>query len=181
MATLPASRLSWSLILHHCPSNCHQHPLQSFAGVASGSFAAPDHEYPSHLELRLTAVDSGGLQQSTSVLLQPRTVVLSFRTSPVPLQITFDGTAPEDAVRSDGDRRIAAFDQRPVAAEAGLEQYDFVSWSDGGASDPRHRRRPDGRGVDRGVSESRTVACTSIGSRRFDLMRFEFRKHKEGV
>ena len=49
---LPASRLSWDLILHHCPSNCHTHPLQSFAGVAGGSFTAPDHEYPSHLELR---------------------------------------------------------------------------------------------------------------------------------
>ena len=29
--------------------------------VASGSFVAPDHEYPSYLELRLTATDSGGL------------------------------------------------------------------------------------------------------------------------
>ena len=52
--TLPASAFSWSLILHHCPSNCHTHPLQDFVGVASGSFVAPDHEYPSHLELRLT-------------------------------------------------------------------------------------------------------------------------------
>ena len=49
--TLPASALSWSLILHHCPSNCHSHPLQDFVGVASGSFTAPDHEYPSSLEL----------------------------------------------------------------------------------------------------------------------------------
>jgi hypothetical protein len=29
--------------------------------VASGSFTAPDHEYPSYLELRLAATDSGGL------------------------------------------------------------------------------------------------------------------------
>ena len=50
--TLPASSLSWQLILHHCPSNCHAHPMQSFAGVAGGSFTAPDHEYPSYLELR---------------------------------------------------------------------------------------------------------------------------------
>ena len=41
--TLPASALSWSLILHHCPSTCHTHPLQTFEGVASGSFNAPDH------------------------------------------------------------------------------------------------------------------------------------------
>ena len=57
----PASALSWSVIMHHCPSNCHTHPVQDFPGVASGSFAAPDHEYPSYLELRLTATDSGGL------------------------------------------------------------------------------------------------------------------------
>ena len=57
--TLPASALSWSLVLQHCDSaqNCHSHPVQTFDGVASGSFSAPDHEYPSHLELTLTATD----------------------------------------------------------------------------------------------------------------------------
>ena len=35
---LPASALSWSLILHHCSlaGPCHEHPLQEFSGVASG-------------------------------------------------------------------------------------------------------------------------------------------------
>ena len=45
--TLPASKLTWSLLVRHCPSNCHTHPVQDFVGVASGSFSAPDHEYPS--------------------------------------------------------------------------------------------------------------------------------------
>ena len=59
---LPAPRtLSWSLILHHCPSNCHTHPLQNFAGRRRRPFTTPDHEYPAYLELRLTATDSGGL------------------------------------------------------------------------------------------------------------------------
>ena len=80
--TLPASALSWSLILHHCPSTCHTHPLQTFEGVASGSFNAPDHDYPSHLELRLTATDSGGLTDTESVLLNPQTVTLSFVSVP---------------------------------------------------------------------------------------------------
>ena len=35
-ATLPASALSWQLILHHCsalvPTSCHQHPVQTFTG-----------------------------------------------------------------------------------------------------------------------------------------------------
>jgi glucose/arabinose dehydrogenase/PKD repeat protein len=130
---LPASRLSWALILHHCPSNCHQHPLQSYLGVASESFTTPDHEYPSHLELRLTATDSAGLSQSTSVLLQPRTVVFSFRTSPVPLQITFNGTIR----KSPYDRTVIVGSQNSISAvspqKLGSNTYTFVSWSDGGA------------------------------------------------
>ena len=48
---LPASALSWSVVLDHCPSGCHEHALQTFNGVDHGSFPAPDHEYPSYLEL----------------------------------------------------------------------------------------------------------------------------------
>ena len=33
----------------------------------SGSFAAPDHEYPSYLELRLTATDAGGLTDTKTL------------------------------------------------------------------------------------------------------------------
>ena len=40
-------RLRWSVIMHHCPSNCHEHSITEYVGVASGSFFAPDHEYPS--------------------------------------------------------------------------------------------------------------------------------------
>jgi hypothetical protein len=60
--TLPASALSWSLILHHCftPTDCHTHLIQTINGVSSGSFTAPDHEYPCWLELQLTATDSAG-------------------------------------------------------------------------------------------------------------------------
>src|SRR4029079_6407919 len=53
--TLPASALSWNLVLQHCPSNCHTHQVQGWSGVASGSFFAPDHAYPSWLELTPTA------------------------------------------------------------------------------------------------------------------------------
>jgi glucose/arabinose dehydrogenase len=54
---LPASMLVWDVILHHCYTveNCHTHPLTSFPGVSFGSFEAPDHEYPSFINLKLTA------------------------------------------------------------------------------------------------------------------------------
>jgi hypothetical protein len=91
--TLPASALTWSLVLYHCPSNCHTHPLQDFAGVASGSFTAPDHEYPAYLELRLTATDSGGLQDPRTIRLDPQTVVLTFQTNPGGLQLAINGAS----------------------------------------------------------------------------------------
>jgi glucose/arabinose dehydrogenase len=56
---LPPSQLSLEVIMHHCSTitSCHTHPITSIDSVASGSFIAPDHEYPSFLELRLTARD----------------------------------------------------------------------------------------------------------------------------
>ena len=91
--TLPASALTWRLLQQHCPSNCHTHVVQTFAGVASGSFTAPDHEYPSYLELELTATDSGGLTNTKTIRLDPRTVTLTFSSIPGGLQLTVNGTA----------------------------------------------------------------------------------------
>ncbi len=81
--TLPASSMTWTIILQHCPSNCHAHTLQTLTGVASGSFVAPDHEYPSYLQVRLSVVDSGGLANTKTVSIQPKTVALTFASNPV--------------------------------------------------------------------------------------------------
>src|SRR5262249_37592839 len=92
---LPASALSWQVIIHHCPSNCHTHIYQTYSGVASGSFPAPDHEYPSYLEIQLTAKDSQGLTNSASVNIQPQTASLMFQTSPTGLQLTVGTSLPQ--------------------------------------------------------------------------------------
>jgi glucose/arabinose dehydrogenase len=133
--TLPASALSWSLVLHHCDSggNCHQHPVQTFPGVASGSFTAPDHEYPSHLELTLTATDPDGLRDTDTVRLDPQTVDLTFQTSPSGLQLAV-GSAAEAApftrtVIVGSNNSVTA----PTPQTLGGLGYDFQSWSDGGA------------------------------------------------
>ena len=82
---IPASGLLWSLNLRHCSpldaNNCHTHAIQDFNGP-SGSFAAPDHEYPSYLELTLTATDGDGLRATVSRRLDPRTVNLSLKPLP---------------------------------------------------------------------------------------------------
>ena len=92
---LPATSLTWSLVMHHCPSTCHTHPIQDFPNVAGGQFVAPDHDYPSHLELILIATDGEGVQDSASVLIQPSTVQLTFDTAPSGLQL---GVGSETAV-----------------------------------------------------------------------------------
>jgi glucose/arabinose dehydrogenase/PKD repeat protein len=133
--TLSASRLSWSLILHHCDlgNNCHEHAVQDFSGVAQGSFAAPDHEYPAYLELRLTATDSGGLTDTKSVRLDPQTVVLNFRTNPTGLKLAV-GSSQETTPVS---RTVIVGSTNSVSAispqKLGKKPYKFVSWSDGGA------------------------------------------------
>jgi PKD repeat protein len=132
---LPASALSWSLILHHCPSNCHEHPLQTFDGVAGGSFTAPDHEYPSHLELRLTATDSSGLTDTESVQLDPKTVSLTLSSSPSGFGLVLNGGAQLPAPFS---RTVIQGSTNTISAPSpqtkAKKSWRFHSWSDGGAA-----------------------------------------------
>ena len=131
--TLPASALSWDLVLQHCPSNCHTHQLQSYVGVSGGSFVAPDHEAPAYLELRLTATDSGGLTSTVTRRLDPRMVTLTFQTVPGGLSLTVGNTSAKSAFT----RTVIVGSSNTVSAVSpqakGKQQYSFVSWSDGGA------------------------------------------------
>jgi glucose/arabinose dehydrogenase len=133
--TLPASGLSWSLVLHHCDADgdCHEHPLQTFPGVASGSFSAPDHPYPSHLELTLTATDSNGLQDTDSVRLDPQTVNLTFQSVPGGLRLVVNGTQATATF----SRTVIVGSTNTISAVTpqtkGKKTYNFDSWSDRGA------------------------------------------------
>lgn len=132
--TLPASALSWAIVMHHCPSTCHTHPIQTIPGVASGSFAAPDHEYPSWVELRLTATDNGGLQHTASVIVHPRTVDVTLTTSTSGLQLALGGTTATTpftrAVIIGSTNSVGA----PTPQSLSGNTYNFVSWSDGGSA-----------------------------------------------
>jgi PKD repeat protein len=131
--TLPASALKWDLILQHCPSNCHSHPVQSFDGVSSGSFSAPDHEYPSYLELKLTATDSGGLTSTKVLRLDPRTVELTFQTNPGALSLTLDGATSKASFTRTVIVGSAHTISAPTPQQKGQKSLIFQSWSDGGA------------------------------------------------
>ncbi|HEV7884616.1 MAG TPA: PQQ-dependent sugar dehydrogenase [Solirubrobacteraceae bacterium] len=131
--TLPASALSWSLVLQHCPSNCHTHPLQSYPGVAGGSFATPDHDYPSYLELRLTATDAQGLTDTQSLRLDPKTVAVTLSSDPAGRTLTLDGAsavAPFTRTAIMGSNNSLS---APSPQPDGSRAWTFVRWSDGGA------------------------------------------------
>ena len=131
--SLPPSALDWRLILHHCPSNCHTHPIRDFEGVASGSFAAPDHEYPSHLELELTATDDGGLSAKTSVRLDPKTVDLRLQSDPAGTEVSLNAASAPAPLEAEV---IAGSANSISAAESFTEggtEYRFDSWQHGGA------------------------------------------------
>jgi glucose/arabinose dehydrogenase len=129
--TLPGSALTWTLVMHHCPSTCHAHEITTMTGT-SGTFTTPDHEYPSYLELRLTAEDSGGLTGTASVRLDPKTVHLTFASQPSGLRLTYlaeTSTAPFT-------RRAIVGSSGSISADLtqalGERVYRFVAWSDGG-------------------------------------------------
>ena len=130
-STLGSAALHWSVIIHHCAvtGDCHEHDYQEIDG-ATGQFAAPDHEYPSYLEVRLTATDSGGLTATASVRLDPKTVHLTTLTDPPALQTVIgDATGASPLTQE----LIKGSTTSVSAATPQLGAYTFSSWSDGGA------------------------------------------------
>jgi len=132
--TLSGTALTWTLVVNHCPnSSCHQHVIQSWTGT-SGTFVAPDHEYPSSLELRLQAVDSGGLSNAKSVVLQPQTVALTVASSQAGLTLGFNA----ESVVGPITRTVIIGSSNSISAPSpqtvGGTTYTFQSWSDGGAA-----------------------------------------------
>ena len=131
---LPASAFKWRLLVHHCPSNCHVHQIETVAGVRSGSFVAPDHEYPSWLEIELTVTDSGGLTDTESVNVLPETVSVQLQSLPAPgFELAIAGTT----VVAPGSKMVIKGSNNTVSAPAQTlngTSYAFGAWSDGGAA-----------------------------------------------
>lgn len=134
---LPASSLSWTVILHH---GTHTHP---FLGPTAGNdiaFTAPAPEdlaaaSTSYLEIRLTATDAQGLTQTVTQDLQANRVELTFATSPAGLQLQVNG----DTIT--GPTTVTSWEGWMLSVGAPTPQTDgsgrtwlFTSWSDGGAA-----------------------------------------------
>jgi PKD repeat protein len=128
---LPASALTWTVILRHCTTGCHDHLVQTFQGVA-GSFSAPNHDYPSSLIIQLQAKDSGGMTATTSVTLNPKTVSLTLQSDPTGMQLTESDTAAKTPFTFTAIVNAQIGITAPAQRFRG-KTYTWVSWSDGGA------------------------------------------------
>ena len=130
--TIPASGLSWTLSLLHCsPSECHEHVIQTLVGQASGQISAPDHPYPSRIQLRLDAKDSHGTVRSTSVELQPQPTTLTVASVPAGVPITVGDTAVPSPSATTLIRGGSMTLSAPATWKAGATRYRFGSWNDG--------------------------------------------------
>ena len=130
---LPASAFDWSLIMHHCPDVCHSHPIRAWHDVTGGSFTAPDHEYPSHLELRLTVTDALGATDTASIEIDPETVTLQMRSSPAGLRLTAGGTTATTPFTVTVIRGSAVVLGVPSGQVHDGFPNTWASWSQGGA------------------------------------------------
>jgi len=133
--TIPAERMHWDVILHHCPggtAQCHSHVAESYDGVSGGSFTAPDHDWYAYLEFKLRVTDAGGLVSEVSRNVQPQSVVDHFDTVPSGLELVVAGipeTTPFDRSAIVGSTITMSAE---IAQTLGNVPYRWVSWSNDG-------------------------------------------------
>jgi PKD repeat protein/glucose/arabinose dehydrogenase len=131
---LPASALDWALVLHHCPTNtCHEHPQRQWTGVSSGSFTAPNHDWPADLELRATARDSEGNVGAASVRLDSRKVNLNIQTSPQGMYVVWNDVALPSPYSQNAIARSVNTLSTPSPQTLGNTTYRFAGWLHGQA------------------------------------------------
>jgi len=136
---LPASGLSWKVILHH---DTHTHPYLTQPTTNSFSFTAPAPEdllaaSNSYLELELTATDDSGLSHVVTQTIQPHKVNVTLASTP---NANANFVVNNDPIEADDpfiswenySLRVTA----PAYADSN-RWWRFVRWSDNNTSNPR--------------------------------------------
>lgn len=133
---LPASALSWTMLLHH---NTHTHPFLPATSGSGITFVAPAPEdlaatTTSYLEIRLTATDGQGGTATIVQRFDAQRVSLTLATDPAGLSLGLNETtvvAPQTVTSWVGHVvQIAAATQVDANGQAWL----FAGWSDEGAA-----------------------------------------------
>jgi glucose/arabinose dehydrogenase len=135
---LPTANFYWSVRIAHCPNpgepeNCHKHPLQTFPQGEEGTFIAPEHDYPSYLEINLRVTDERGLTTGATRKINPRTVQFTIGSEPPGLPLTAgvtSGPTPFAFSAIEGSQQVL---QAPSTTQLGGVSYAWTGWSDGGA------------------------------------------------
>lgn len=121
---------SWDVDLRHCTAGCHAHELVTGSGPAP-QFAAPDHEYPTTIEVGVTAVSSTGASLTATRRLDPATVVVTATTDPpggVIVDSRGDHVTPHTVTVI---RNSAVSLSVPVTQDIGGRPMAFTGWSTG--------------------------------------------------
>jgi PKD repeat protein len=130
---LPARAMKWRVVLLHCPlGGCHQHPSESFDGVASGSFVASPDGYPAYYDIELTATDSSGFTGKATVRIDAIGAELTFQTSPPGLPLLYTGAPVATPARVTEVAGDAVTVEAPSPQSLDGASYVFTGWSDGG-------------------------------------------------
>ncbi|HEX2765622.1 MAG TPA: PQQ-dependent sugar dehydrogenase, partial [Candidatus Limnocylindria bacterium] len=130
--SVPIANFTWQLVMEHCPAACHDHVIGTWSGVKSGTFEAPDHEYPSHLSLRLHVEDGDGASDDTEIALQPKTVTVNVQSDPPGITLSSGWVSDEAPFAMTVIRGSAIQLTAPAGATIGGFPFTFESWSDGG-------------------------------------------------
>lgn len=127
--------LSWRFVLHHCSGtkSCHAHTLETRPDGGHGGFTVPEHEYPSHVEVRLTATDSTGASRTVSRLVYPQTAKLAIKSTPPGAQLVAGSRAGKAPFVYTAMLDSIVTVSAPLKQTIGGRAYRFVRWSDGGA------------------------------------------------
>jgi glucose/arabinose dehydrogenase len=128
--------LRWTIDLNHCVTGggCHAHHLQTVSGSDEFQLLAPDHYYPAHLEIGLTATDSDGLEsEPVQRRLNPRTVELHLDSQPPGLALDANGFSASTPFDLTAIEDSAATVTAPTPQVSSGQQYSWLEWSDGGA------------------------------------------------
>lgn len=131
--------MAWSTRVLHCPNpaeptKCHSHPLQDFPGVLSGDLVAPEHDFPSYIEITLTGTDKRGLTASKTIKLAAHRFDVEIASEPPGVPISAGlvaAAAPFQVPSVEGSQLVVS---APETVELGGYTYTFEGWSDGGAA-----------------------------------------------
>ena len=106
-ARWPPPKFTWTLAVEHCPSDCHEHIIETRTGITGGTFNAPDHDYPSYVRIYLRVTDSGGLSTTVHRDFQPKTGTIDAVSSPAGITLGVGAGSGRAATGRDRDRQVA--------------------------------------------------------------------------